>query len=68
FQVEHTTLVAVRKGTYAVSYFARAETRIYWKTVGVRGKDKKLVLQLRNPRTVRKLAMLDNHVCLAFAG
>ncbi|KAJ3858094.1 hypothetical protein EV359DRAFT_52464, partial [Lentinula novae-zelandiae] len=27
----------------------------------------KSVLQLRDPRTVRKVAMLDDHVCLAFA-
>ncbi|KAJ3912160.1 nucleophile aminohydrolase, partial [Lentinula edodes] len=56
---------AVRKGT---------QTRINWKKVGVRGKDvvvlgveKKSVLQLQDPRTVRKLAMLDDQVCLAFA-
>ncbi|KAJ3911992.1 proteasome subunit alpha type-7 [Lentinula edodes] len=54
FQVEYP-LVAVRKGTCAVSYLARAETR-------------SSILQLRDLRTVRKVAMVDDHVCLAFAG
>ena len=30
--------------------------------------EKKSVLQLQDPRTVRKVVMLDDHICLAFAG
>ncbi|KAJ3845659.1 nucleophile aminohydrolase [Lentinula lateritia] len=59
FQVEYA-LVAVRKGTCNVG--------ICGKNVIVLGVEKKLVLQLQDPQTIRKLAMLDNHVCLAFAG
>ncbi len=32
------------------------------------GVEKKSALQLQDPRTVRKVAMLDDHVCVAFAG
>lgn len=32
------------------------------------GVEKKSVLKLQDPRTVKKIAMLDDHVCMAFAG
>ena len=66
----------MKKGTCAVCGFLldHSTVLIYLK-VGVRGKDvvvlgveKKSVLQLQDPRTVRKVAMLDDHICLAFAG
>ena len=43
--------------------------------VGIRGKDvavlgveRKSLQQIQDPRTVRKTVILDDHICLAFAG
>ncbi|KAK4686126.1 20S proteasome subunit alpha 4, partial [Tremellales sp. Uapishka_1] len=59
FQVDYAA-EAVRKGTAAVG--------VKGASCVVLGVEKKSVLQLQEARTVQKTALLDDHICVAFAG
>lgn len=55
-------------GTSINNIFDILQVALRGKDVVVVGVEKKTIPKLQDPRTVKKIAMLDDHICCAYAG
>lgn len=60
--------MAVPVFLFAVAHCLGLQVGVKGANAVVLGVEKKSALQLQDPRTVRKVALLDDHICIAFAG